>query len=283
MRIAICLYGKFTGKNLREQNQGFEIPYKFLKKNVLNESTDIFIHGWDDNLEQTKKMLELIRPKKYIVEKQKKFNIKNLNKLFPFHPKNKQWNLKKYIFNIYSRFYSLKKVVSLVDRSYDIILVARFDCVFYKKINFNLFNSKNFYVSHWRPLHEDWGFHDCWFISGNKNIKNLSLIFNNLNKYYKPKSNFIKFIKKKILENVNYSSAHAIWRYRIEELKLKEKVYAYGLEYLTWGLLRNFNKRYNPWGRPSVDVNRPVKLNNKMIHKKYINVEIINRILYKIF
>ena len=30
MKIAICLYGKFTGRNLSGEIQGFEIPYKYL-------------------------------------------------------------------------------------------------------------------------------------------------------------------------------------------------------------------------------------------------------------
>lgn len=282
MKVAICLYGKFTGRNLSGEIQGFEIPYKFLKKNVLNHNSDIFIHGWDDDYKETKKLLKIINPKKYIIEKQKKFHIKNFAKLFPSKNKNIT-GINNNMFNNYSRFYSLKKAVSLVDNSYDIILISRFDCIFYKKINFNLFNPENFYISHWNFLHQDWGFNDAWFISGNKNMKNFSLIYDNLNKYYKPQSNFFSFLSKKKLPKKNFHSGHAVWRYRVEELKLKNRLYAYGLEYLTWGLLRRLNKRYNPWGRPLVDINYPVKLDKKYIHKQYTNIKILNKLLYNIF
>jgi hypothetical protein len=282
MKIAICLYGKFTGRNLRGEIQGFQIPYKYLKKNVLNCNTDIFIHGWNDDYKETKKLLKITKPKNYIIEKQKKFYIKDFSKLF-LSKNNNSDEINNYIFNSYSRFYSLKKAVSLVDNSYDIILISRFDCIFYKKINFNLFNPKNFYTSHWNFLHQDWGFNDAWFISGNKNMKNFSLIYDNLNKYYKLKSNFFRFLKKKNLQKENFSSGHAIWRYRIEELNLNDKLYAYGLEYLTWGLLRRINRRYNPWGRPTVDINYPIKVNKKFIHKQYTSIEILNKLLYKIF
>jgi hypothetical protein len=282
MKIAICLYGKFTGRNLRGEIQGFEIPYKYLKKNVLNHNTDIFIHGWDDNPKESKKVLEILKPKRFIIEKQKKFKIKNFTKLFPLENDIK-WEINSHMFNNYSRFYSLKKAVSLIDNSYDIILISRFDCIFYKKINFNLFNPENFYTSHWNLLHQDWGFNDVWFISGNKNMKNFALVYNNLDKYYRPQSNFFQFLKKRGLKKRDFRSGHAISRYRIKELNLGDKLYAYGLEYLTWGLLRRLNRRYNPWGRPSVDINYPVKLNKKYIHKQYTNIKTLNRLLYKIF
>jgi hypothetical protein len=41
---------------------------------------------------------------------------------------------------------------------------------------------------------------------------------------------------------------------------LKDKLYAYGLEYETWGLLRRLDERHNPWGRPDVDVKIPTKI-----------------------
>ena len=34
MKIALCFYGKFTGKNNRGEIQGFDIPFDYLKKNV---------------------------------------------------------------------------------------------------------------------------------------------------------------------------------------------------------------------------------------------------------
>ena len=32
MKIALCFYGKFTGKNSRDEIQEFKIPFDYLKK-----------------------------------------------------------------------------------------------------------------------------------------------------------------------------------------------------------------------------------------------------------
>ena len=37
MKIALCFYGKFTGKNNRGEIQGFDVPFDYLKKNVITE------------------------------------------------------------------------------------------------------------------------------------------------------------------------------------------------------------------------------------------------------
>ena len=52
------------------------------------------------------------------------------------------WNTKNYLNNNYSRFYSLKKAMELIDDSYDMVLISRFDTVFYEKIDFSLLNAE---------------------------------------------------------------------------------------------------------------------------------------------
>jgi hypothetical protein len=257
MKIALCFYGKFTGKNNRGEIQGFDVPFDYLKKNVITENTDIFFHGWDDDPQDSERLINMINPKKYILEKQISFD--HPYKHYNFVPDG-PWNTKDYLNNNYSRFYSLKKVMELVDDSYDMVLISRFDNVFYEKINFTLLNPENFYVSHWNHLDEGWGFNDGWFISGYENMKGIGLIYDRLDNYFNLESGYFNFIKNHGMNETNITSCHIIWKYRTEELELKDKLYAYGLEYETWGLLRRLDERHNPWGRPDVDVKIPTKI-----------------------
>jgi hypothetical protein len=257
MKIALCFYGKFTGKNSRDEIQGFEIPFDYLKKNVITENTDIFFHGWDDSPQESERLINTINPKKFILEKQILFD--HPYKDYNFVPDG-PWNTKNYLNNNYSRFYSLKKAMELIDDSYDMVLISRFDTVFYEKIDFSLLSPENFYVSHWHLLDEGWGFNDGWFISGYENMKNIGLIYDKLDNYFNLENDYFKFIKNHGMDETNITSCHAIWKYRTEELGLKTKLHAYGLEYATWGLLRRLNVRDSPWKTPNIDVNIPTKI-----------------------
>ena len=135
MKIAICLHGKFTGINNRGEVQGFEIPFEYLKKNVITENTDVFLHGWDDDPIETEKLINLVKPKKALLEKQIVFD--HPYKHYDFVPHG-GWNTKNYLNNNYSRFYSLKRAMEFIDDSYDLVMVMRFDCIFYEKFDFSL-------------------------------------------------------------------------------------------------------------------------------------------------
>jgi hypothetical protein len=258
MKIAICLYGKFTGVNNRGDIQGFEIPFEFLKKNIINDNTDIFFHGWDDNESESKKLVELTTPKKYILEKQ--IDFKHPYRDYNFVP-NGPWNTKDYLFNNYSRFYSLKKCLELVDDSYDFVLISRFDTVFYEPIPFELLSPDNFYATNWQHNKEGWGFNDAWFITGTKIMKEYSLLFDRLNDYFDIKSgNYINYLKKFGLNEQSLPSGHALYRYRCVEMGINDRLYGIGLEYKTWGLLRRLNQRNAPWNFIDSDINTPTKI-----------------------
>jgi hypothetical protein len=257
MKIAICLYGKFTGKNERNEIQGFEIPFSFLKKNVINQNCDLFFHGWDDDENESKKLISMTSPKSFILEKQKEFN--HPYKHYNFVPSG-PWNTKKYLDNNYSRFYSLKRSFELIDESYDIVLISRFDTVFFEKFDLTSLNPENFYVSHWNLNHQGWGFNDGWFASGYENIKKISLIYDRLDDYFDLNSDYMKYLKSYDMDETNITSCHAIWRFRADEIKLRDRTFALGNEYDTWGLLRRMHERINPWGKPNVDLSTPVRI-----------------------
>ncbi|MFM1756654.1 MAG: hypothetical protein RL621_1627 [Bacteroidota bacterium] len=276
MKIAICLYGKFTGKTNRGENQDFRKPYEYLSANILSNNCDIFFHGWDDDDAQSAELVNLLKPKKYILEKQKQFSTPY--KQFEYTI-NGPWNSEACLFNIYSRSYSLKRSVSLVDDTYDLVLIARFDTLFYSKINFQIFSPDNFYVTHWNLLNQGWGLNDGWFITGYDNAKNFAKLFDRLKHYYKIDSDFLFFAKKHKLSENELTSGHLPWRYRLVELGLESNIYAYGLEYETWGLLRRFGIRTNPFGRPDVDIKTPIPIYSSQInHRMYF----INYLKYKL-
>jgi len=257
MKIAICLYGKFTGRNDRNEIQGFDLPLKFLQENVLNDKTDVFLHGWDDNEIETSRMIESVKPKRYVVEKQITFD--HPYKHYNFVPDG-PWSTQIGLRNNYSKFHSLRSCIDLVDDSYDLVMITRYDCIFYEKFNFELLDPKNFYVSHWNLNHEGWGFNDVWFVSGLENMRLFLRINERLNDYFDvEKGEYIKFLKSKGLDVTNISSGHPIWRYRLKEIGLDQQIFCYGLEYESYGLLRRFGLRQNPWGKPNVDITIPSK------------------------
>jgi hypothetical protein len=132
MKIAACFFGKFYGTNALGDTQSFEVPYQHFKLNVLTKDVDVFLHGWDDDESESEKLIKRLKPKSFILEKQKLFNhpYKHYN-FINDGPQSTQIGLR----NNYSKFYSLKQCLSKVDDSYDFILISRFDCVFYEKID----------------------------------------------------------------------------------------------------------------------------------------------------
>jgi hypothetical protein len=246
MKIAICFYGKFTGKNNRGEIQSFKKPLKYFKKNILNADTDIFFHGWDDDEKSSEDIVESLNPKRFLLEKQ--IDFEHPYRHYDFVSTG-PWNTKNYINNNYSRFYSLKKSVQLLDREYDLVLIARFDTVFYKPFPINLMDGSKFYVSNWHLNQEGWGFQDAWFMGGSSKIRDFSTIFDRLDNYFDvTKSGYIDHLKNHGFGLDSLPSGHMICKYRFIEMGMCENLYAIGLEYESWGLSRRIRKRKDPWG-----------------------------------
>jgi len=241
MKIAVCLSGKFTGKNDSGQVQGFRKPYEYLEKNIIKgNDVDVFIHGWDDNPNDSEGLLNLYKPKKHILEKQVTF--RHDYNFTTTGPSQTQ-----YMDRNYSRFYSFKKCVELVDlEEYDIIFWCRFDTVFYQKIDFTTINPMNLYTSNWHPSHRDWGFNDGYFIGGPKIMKEYSLIYDRLDDYFNidGNSDYYKFTLKHGFNKTNLQSMHIISRYRAKELGWDDKLYGVGdYQKQSWCLLRSLNPK----------------------------------------
>lgn len=260
-KVAVCFYGKFSGTNAAGEPQTFDLAYQYFKINVKSlNNIDVYLHGWDYDEKESQRLIDRIKPKKHIIETQKTFD--HPYKHYDFVPDG-PWSTQIGIRNNYSKFYSLKSCVNLVDPNlYDLIFISRFDCIFYEKINFDIFENDNFYVSHWNLNHEGWGFNDAWFIGGSKIMSEYCKIYDRLDDYFDIKNgDYIKFLKSKGLNETNIGSGHPAWRYRIKELSLEDRIYCYGLEYETYGLTRRHGIRQNPWGRPNCNLYIPEKYN----------------------
>ena len=257
MKIAVCLSGKFTGKNDRGDIQGFEEPYNYLYENIIkNNDVDIYIHGWDDDPEATKKLIELYKPKKHLVEKQivfehphSDYDFKNYQSL----PSDTTTQL--LLQNIYSRFNSNKKVTDLIEGDYDFVLLTRFDSIFFEPFLFNGLNNEHFYVSNWWANKNGYGFNDAWFMSSKDNIIKFTEIYDNLDNYMDLNSDYYDYLVRYGLNEKNLHSAHCITRFHTE--KHINNIHGLGLEHVTWNLLRRINNRRNPWWSPKFDLHKP--------------------------
>ena len=66
MKLALCFMGRID----LHRYELYEKSFETVKKNVIgNNGCDIFIHGWDNNGKNTDKIIELLQPKDYKIEK----------------------------------------------------------------------------------------------------------------------------------------------------------------------------------------------------------------------
>ena len=173
----------------------------------------------------------------------------------------------------------------LIKKKYDYVLIMRYDCVFFKKIKFELLKKNIFYTSNWSRLSEGYGFTDGWFISDQKIMKKIALTYDKLSSYYKNNSKYIKFILSDTkFDESSISSFHPILRFRIKELKLeKKKINTLGYQFQTWGLARDKMNIFNPEGVPDINVNKPFKNFKKIKYRKIFFNKILNKIYKKLF
>ena len=247
MKIALCLSGKYNNTNRVGDPTNFAAPAEAFKQNVIKPNeADVFIHGWDDDPELTKKMLDIYRPKDFKVEKQIEFDHPHKDHNFvPSGP----YNTKDYIDRNYSRCYSFKKAVELVDDTYDLIMWNRFDTVFYKKQDLKALDVNFFYAANGRPhgpsstIYNRGGFVDAYFIAGREDMKKYSLLYDRLDDYFNLENEgrnngYYKHLQKHNDGVGTLPSMHKISRYRCIELGLEKNLRFFGREGETYDLLR---------------------------------------------
>ena len=140
MRVALCLYG-LTGAVDFGYGIGKSIDprighYHHLKHIIEPNNADVFIHSWSTEFKDL--LVDLYKPKKYIIEPQIIFDENSINKN-----------------SIPSRWWSNAVVMDLKKQfekennfEYDWVMLYRFDHVFLVDLNFNEFNNENIYFRH---------------------------------------------------------------------------------------------------------------------------------------
>lgn len=164
MKVALCYHGIAKGYNFK--NGGLSVGYSYefdlIKKNLINQnpnsSFDIFLHSW--SLDAKDEVIKKIKPKDYLFEQSRVFKKptlfillkENLKRIFGKGFETKRIN------NIYSRWYSFKKVCDLVKKSeetYDLVIVTRFDMCLLKPLDLSNVDPNYFYSGDWIGIYKD--------------------------------------------------------------------------------------------------------------------------------
>ena len=218
MRIALCFFGS-PGSLLKSTQRTInnidpQVCFESLNKNLINKNNiDIFFHTWSSKY--NKRLIKLYKPKKYLIEKSKKFklsikdfslkdidiydNIKLLKKN-KINPINEYNNL---IYRMQSRWHSQCKSIKILQKykkekkiTYDFVIQTRFDIILNKKINFKILN-KNIVHLVKGTKHNKNELYDTFFLSNYSNAIKFNNIIDNLNEYpINPNNLIYKFLKK---------------------------------------------------------------------------------------
>jgi hypothetical protein len=144
MKSALCLFGIVggrTGKDGAGGDADFRLCWQHYKKNIFDHNNiDVFIHTW--SLRHQKTLAKLYGPKKAIYERQKYWNFRG------------DWALEKQ--NSFSRWYSTQQSLKLKKQyeqennfKYDMVMLGRFDLMWFVPVKFDQFDPQYFYASHW--------------------------------------------------------------------------------------------------------------------------------------
>jgi len=199
MKIAACLHGLARGSSVKADGAYSE---KF--STLLNKlkDADVFVHSWDDDIED--EIIDVFKPLGYYFEAQKDFKeeqelFKNIN--FSKDTTMAQGDL----FKTLSFLYSRKKSIELKQKyekeaqfKYDVVLVSRFDVGHHKQgLNktSHLYFQPNqdmskIYQAYWDQTNA--GASDHWFYSSSDNIDTISTMYDKVFEYLEKDSEYNK-------------------------------------------------------------------------------------------
>jgi hypothetical protein len=221
-RIAICFHGLSSSISDKGFKINFKDSFNSIKKYIINSNKnfkyDIYFHTWNNT--EKKKIIKIIKPKKYIFENVIDFtNVIGNSSRFKKYL-NKEYtgvvDEKKYIHSLYSRFYSLWKSIEIVENmeDYKYIISLRFDLILKNKINFNNLSNDCLICSKFIDFQDNpdikfnqmvtldgakllydkdlfnYGVMDYIFISNSNIMKKISTIFMNISNYFSENSSY---------------------------------------------------------------------------------------------
>jgi hypothetical protein len=243
MKVALCLYGHHPLETLKKIKISRDRTLEHWKKHVLNHNNvDVFFHTWSHTREND--LVKKWKPVKYIAETQIEFDKEKTGRLYSgYSPKDTREQV------AYSHTYSIMKSVELKKEwekehnfEYDMVMIARFDLLWFTDVHFDQFDPSFFHVAKWSGK----GYHDnrnskkynsiagVWFFSNSKNIDKFGLTLHH---------KISKFIRQKI--NLN---AHLLYRIHVEELGMMPIVRYEFDDYYDWNGQRFFIYPHYPNG-----------------------------------
>jgi hypothetical protein len=190
MKIALCLHGYFNSS--RDLTSFGVDGFDHIKKHILSDNVDVYIHTWDTVNESKIKQLYGPWIKNILVEEQIDFK--------PLFYRNNLHTLESRpgvtpFWNAFSQFYSVSESFKLMIQSnidYDVVIKSRFDLGRINRnssgpglcnpfpvqcINFQPHLPMNkFYMADWQYLDTE-GPADMWFYSGIDLMKNFSKLY----------------------------------------------------------------------------------------------------------
>lgn len=215
MKVALCLSGLSSGLN--HKHGGLPVSFKSeasnYKKYFIDENNaDVFFHSWANAHER--EIIDIYNPVRYLFEEKKTFKKPTIYNFiyniygFVFGHKNTTELYR--LNNIYSRWYSLYKSISLLNDyqvengiEYDFILLSRFDLTLLSLFDCSELDPDDFYIGNWLGFKNSAGLIiqeedvakekslisfprgypknnavlDFWFLSSSENIIKFSKLF----------------------------------------------------------------------------------------------------------
>lgn len=154
MKVALCLFG-MAGGTAGKIGKGDVIDpnlaYNAYDKHILSKNdVDVYFHTWESSA--SAEAVELYKPISCDIQPWITFD----------EDPDKH--------RAYSRWYSTRKSIDLIEGDYDMVMLSRFDVVFFRDVMFSGYDPKYFYASHWNDVgnrvNHTHGFMDMWFFGG---------------------------------------------------------------------------------------------------------------------
>lgn len=214
-KVALCLHGIAKGQNYKHGGLevGFEREAELYSKNyIMPNHADVFVHSWSGEYQSQidavyKPVLSSYEASRSFVSPSFKDHLIDLQNRLTGRPRELNR-----LNNIYSRWYSLYRVIELLRSheqknkfAYDFVMVSRFDMSLLSTVDFMSMEKDKFYVADWLGYrssggailaegeifssqdkafefkrgfpHDDEGLLDFWFISSSKVMSVFSQIF----------------------------------------------------------------------------------------------------------
>jgi len=247
VKTAICfngLVGSTKGKSqelIGDFNTCFEISSHLYKKHIIDKNdVDIFIHSWSTGMER--EVVDTYKPKKYIVEEQKVFDIPEY---IPGPEVRRHTH--------YSLWCSRQKSIRLKcdyerenNIKYDCVMLARFDLAWQSDLIFEDYDQEYFWTQKWPKKilngkmlkdieywklsdsgfnmetewwgypHNNQGLLGMWFFSNSENMNKFATLYDHLDEYSLPGNCPV--------DDSGKISAHRQIPYHLEKIGLMDKI-----------------------------------------------------------